>query len=123
MTDHWTRREFGMALGALSANAMLGGALPGKDSLPFKLGVITDEITQNFEQALDFIASFSLSYCELRQLWGRNIMSLSQAELDRAKQMTFPIVRTLNLLRHLFVNVLGGAGIFNLLPITYAFQP
>ena len=87
MTDHWTRREFGMALGALSANAMLGGALPGKDSLPFKLGVITDEITQNFEQALDFIASFSLSYCELRQLWGRNIMSLSQAELDRAKQM------------------------------------
>src|ERR1019366_1523162 len=87
MTDHWTRRKFGMALGALGANAMFGGALPGKDPMPFKLGVITDEITQNFDQALDFIASFSLSYCELRQLWGKNIMSLSQAELDRAKQI------------------------------------
>jgi hypothetical protein len=36
---------------------------------------------------------------------------------------TLPIVRTLNLLRHLIVIVLDGAGIFNLLPITYAFQP
>ena len=39
------------------------------------------------------------------------------------KKRTFPIVRTLNLLRHSFVIVLGGAGIFNLLPITYAFPP
>ena len=36
---------------------------------------------------------------------------------------TFPIVRTLNLLRHSFVIAYGGAGIFNLLSIAYAFQP
>lgn len=86
MADHWTRREFGMALGALSAGAMLGGAAPGKESLPFKLGVITDEITQDLDKALDFIGSYSLSYCELREIWGRNLMSLPQADLDRAKQ-------------------------------------
>jgi sugar phosphate isomerase/epimerase len=76
-----------MALGALSAGAMLGGAALGKDALPFKLGVITDEITQDLGPALDFIAHYSLSYCELRQLWGKNIMSLPQADLDRAKQI------------------------------------
>ena len=36
---------------------------------------------------------------------------------------TFPIVRVLNLLRQPVVIVFGGAGIFNLLAITYAFQP
>ena len=87
MADHWTRREFGMALGVLSASAMLGGAAPGKDPLPFKLGVITDEITQDLGQALDFIAHYSLSYCELRLLWGKNIMSLPPADLQRAKQI------------------------------------
>ena len=34
-----------------------------------------------------------------------------------------PIDRMLNLLRHPVVIVLGGAGIFNLLPIAYAFPP
>lgn len=33
------------------------------------------------------------------------------------------MVRLLNLLRHSVVIVLGGAGIFNLLSIDYAFQP
>jgi sugar phosphate isomerase/epimerase len=51
------------------------------------LGIITDEITQDLAQALDFIASYSLAYCELRELWGKNIMNLSPAELDRARQL------------------------------------
>ena len=33
------------------------------------------------------------------------------------------MVRVLNLLRQPFIIVLGGAGIFNLLAITYAFRP
>ena len=36
---------------------------------------------------------------------------------------TLPIVRVLNVLRHSITIVLGGAGIFNLLAIAYAFQP
>jgi sugar phosphate isomerase/epimerase len=76
-----------MALGALGAGAMLGGGAPGNEPLPFKLGVITDEVTQDLGQALDFIAHYSLSYCELRLLWGKNIMNLSQADLERAKQI------------------------------------
>jgi sugar phosphate isomerase/epimerase len=87
MEEHWTRRNFCLALGALGASATLGAAEPGKDSLPFKLGVITDEITQDLDKALDFIVSYSLSYCELRELWGRNIMTLPPSDLERAKQI------------------------------------
>lgn len=36
---------------------------------------------------------------------------------------TRPIVRVLNLLRQPIVIAFGGAGIFNLLSIAYAFQP
>ena len=38
-------------------------------------------------------------------------------------QRTLPIVRVLHILRHPIIIVLGGAGIFNLLPIAYAFPP
>jgi sugar phosphate isomerase/epimerase len=54
-------------------------------ALPFKLGIITDEITQDFEQALDFISHYSLEYCELRDLWKKNIMNLSKDELQRVR--------------------------------------
>ena len=87
MTEHWTRRKFCLALGTLSAGARLGRAEAGTGSLPFKLGVITDEIADDLGQALDFIVSYSLAYCELRDIWGRNIMNLSPAELDRAKRL------------------------------------
>ena len=55
---------------------------------------------------------FSLALC----LW-----VFRQAGLGGAR--TFPIVRALFLLRHLFVFVLGGTGMFNLFSIAYAFQP
>src|SRR5438477_4333885 len=53
----------------------------------FKLGIITDEISQDVAQALDFISSYSLGYCELRELWGKNIMNASAESLDRAKAL------------------------------------
>jgi sugar phosphate isomerase/epimerase len=87
MTTQSTRRNFCLALGAWSASALLSRAQRGKDSLPFKLGIITDEITQDLVQALDFIASYSLAYCELREIWGKNIMNLSPSELERARQL------------------------------------
>jgi L-ribulose-5-phosphate 3-epimerase len=53
----------------------------------FKLGIITDELTGELDQALDFISSYHLRYCELREVWGKNVMSLSQEDLDRAKKL------------------------------------
>ena len=87
MAAQWTRRKFCLTLGALRSGARLGRAEPGKDSLPFKLGVITDEISEDLGQALDFITGYALAYCELREIWDRNIVNLSPAELERAKNL------------------------------------
>ena len=54
---------------------------------PWKLGVISDEISQDFEQALAFLTHYSLKFCELRELWGKNIMNASREELERAKKL------------------------------------
>ncbi len=87
MGTRLTRRTFlGSALLAWPGIGLLRAAAPSS-AMGWKLGIITDEITENFEQALDFITHYSLGYCELRDLWKKNIMNLSQAELDRAKRL------------------------------------
>ncbi|HXJ97025.1 MAG TPA: sugar phosphate isomerase/epimerase family protein [Terriglobia bacterium] len=55
-------------------------------TLPFKLGIITDEISEDVDEALDFISGHSLRYCELREMWQKNIMNLTRTELDRVKE-------------------------------------
>lgn len=81
----WTRRTFmGAALAALPSVAYLKAAAASR-AMGWKLGIITDEITENFEEALDFISHYDLGYAELRDLWRKNIMNSSQADLDKAK--------------------------------------
>ena len=87
MGETLTRRDFlGAAL--LAAPAWGLSLAPGHAAprpLPFKLGVITDEISENLDEALDFLTAQSLSYCEVREMWDKNIMNLSPQELARAK--------------------------------------
>jgi len=87
MKELWTRRNFCWALGALGAAQTIGGAETGKGIATAKLGVITDEISQDLDKALEFCASYSLDYCELREIGGKNLMNLSSADLERAKQI------------------------------------
>ena len=89
MTWRLTRRRLlKTTLAAVpGALAVLSSPRPSFGAVPFKLGIITDEITQEFEQALDFISHYSLQYCELRDLWKKNIMNLSKDELQRAKDL------------------------------------
>jgi sugar phosphate isomerase/epimerase len=83
MKSKLTRRNLikGALAGASTLRLRAGGAAP------FKLGIITDEITGEFDQALDFISAHDLHFCELRDLWGMNLMSLDQDGLDRAKKL------------------------------------
>jgi sugar phosphate isomerase/epimerase len=69
----------GMAcrLGAVDANPAAGS----------KLGIISDELTDNLEDALEFISHYNLHWTELRVLWGKNIMGSPQGDLDRAKKL------------------------------------
>lgn len=79
------RREF-LASGA--AVAFLG-ALPAgaADVKQFKLGVITDEITQNFEQALLWVKGFGLERVELRFVWDKYVTDFTADDVKRAKDL------------------------------------
>jgi sugar phosphate isomerase/epimerase len=78
-----TRRDLcKSALAAGSAFRLRAG-----QTTAFKLGIITDELTGKLEEALPFLTSYHLQWCELRELWGKNIMNLPQEELGRAKKL------------------------------------
>ncbi len=89
MQDRWTRRAIlGASLAAWPGLTLAFSEAAGKTKpSAFKLGIITDEITEQLEPALDFISSYSLGYCELREIWGENIMNLSPPELERTKEL------------------------------------
>ncbi|HTZ47116.1 MAG TPA: sugar phosphate isomerase/epimerase family protein [Verrucomicrobiae bacterium] len=79
------RREF-VASGAAAA---LLGALPAgaADVKQFRLGVITDEITNDFERALLWAKGFGLNWVELRFVWGKYVMDLPPDDVKRAKDL------------------------------------
>jgi L-ribulose-5-phosphate 3-epimerase len=51
------------------------------------IGSITDEFSPDLAVALDAMAEIGMTGAELRVLWGKNIMDLTQDELARAKDM------------------------------------
>src|SRR5205085_2134410 len=55
--------------------------------LRLNLGIITDELTQDLGEALEFISSYGLRWCELREVWGKNVIGLPQPDLDRARDL------------------------------------
>ena len=87
MAPRWTRREFASTLAALG----LGFALPGfpqaGKAAPFNLGIITDEVGPDLEQALRFIVSSSIPCGELRTLGQKNIVTLALGEMHHARQL------------------------------------
>ena len=87
METGFTRRGFlGAALVAWPGMMFLA-ASGSSPVMGWKLGIIADEISEDFNQALDFITHYSLHYCELREMWRKNVMNLSQAQLDQAKKL------------------------------------
>ncbi len=81
-----TRRQF--LRGSLGAAPILAlaSSLSAQSlrRLSFRLGVITDEISDDLDVALDFISNYRLPGCELRDIWGKNIMYLSPQDLAAA---------------------------------------
>jgi sugar phosphate isomerase/epimerase len=50
-----------------------------------QLAAITDEISQDFEHALDVLREYDIQGAELRGLWGTNIADLTDAQAERAQ--------------------------------------
>ena len=49
----------------------------------FKLGVVTDEISDDLKEALEIAKSWGLKYIELHSVWGKNICDVDPATLSR----------------------------------------
>ena len=81
-----TRRDLFKGAAAAGALASLAAGEPDP-AHGFKLGIITDEISTNLDEAIDFIASYRLHFAELREIWGKNLMIAPQEDLDRAKKV------------------------------------
>jgi hypothetical protein len=77
-----SRRNFlagaGMVAGACATRPLFGMAAASQS--PFKVSVISDEISQDFDHACSVIANdFGLQWVELREMWGKNLQTSSDA--------------------------------------------
>ena len=85
-----TRRTLLTGLGLAGLHALMPLPLGHAEEkpvtqCPFRLAVINDEITQDFEKACQIVASdFKLRWIELRSMWDKNITALNDKEIADA---------------------------------------
>jgi sugar phosphate isomerase/epimerase len=85
-----SRRKFlgGLALAAAPIPTSIADLLAQQvsASCPFRLSVINDEISNDFDHACSVAANdFGLHWIELRSMWGKNVTDLNDDEVARAK--------------------------------------
>ena len=87
---HSSRRRF---IGASAAGVVAGAIAPhslfaAAANSPFKVAVINDEISQDFDHACHVIADeFGLQWIEMRGMWGKNIMDLTSDQLADSEKI------------------------------------
>ena len=86
-----SRREFLAGMGALAAVSLPGGALLARSHAmksPFRISVISDEITQDFGRACEIASrEFGMDWIELRGMWGKNLLKLDSKEVQEAQRL------------------------------------
>jgi len=98
MSWRFSRRRFvgGLAVTGLAATMpgrLLGESAPSysptdASKSPFRVAVITDEITQDFGRALEIVSQdFGLQWVELRGLWNKNLLKLDDKEIGEARDL------------------------------------
>jgi sugar phosphate isomerase/epimerase len=82
-----SRRQFvGSAAGLVASFSLPVRAWAAGSN--FKIAVISDEISQDFDHACSVIANdFGLHWVELREIWGKNLQTVSDAEIVEAQKI------------------------------------
>lgn len=81
------RRNFLLSATAAGAAYPLRGWAARLQS-PFRISVINDEISQDFDHACSVAANdFGMSWIELRSMWGKNVTELSDDQVADAKKI------------------------------------
>jgi len=94
MRSQLSRREFLAGLGVAAAGVASSSKafpMPAPSDLsksPFKIGVINDEISQDFGRACEVASKqFGMQWMELRGMWKKNIVNLDEKEVAEAKRI------------------------------------
>ena len=70
------------------SSAARSAAASTASTCPFRLAVINDEITQDFEKACQIVSGdFGLEWIELRSMWNKNVTELDAKQLDDARKI------------------------------------
>jgi L-ribulose-5-phosphate 3-epimerase len=87
----YTRRTVLAGLGLAGVEAAMPTSLTAgmnARACPFRLAVINDEITQDFEKACEIVSGeFGLQWIELRSMWNKNVTALNEKELGEAREI------------------------------------
>jgi sugar phosphate isomerase/epimerase len=87
-TMPFSRRAFLMGAGAAAVTAHPVTSFAQASGSPFKIAVINDEISPDFDHACHVVSQdFGLHWIELRSMWGKNLIALDAAEVDKAKEI------------------------------------
>lgn len=79
-----SRRKF--LAGAAAAASGLAFTRWARAACPFRIAVINDEISQDFDHSCSVVArDFGLQWIELRGMWGKNLTDLPDVDLERAR--------------------------------------
>jgi L-ribulose-5-phosphate 3-epimerase len=71
-----------------AASSLLEPATLDANPCPFRLAVINDEITQDFEKACQIVSGdFGLHWIELRSMWDKNVTELDAKQIEEAKKI------------------------------------
>jgi sugar phosphate isomerase/epimerase len=82
-----SRRQFAGLSVATAASSLLPLRAWAAGS-KFKIGVISDEVSEDFDHACYVISKqFGLHWVELREIWGKNLQTVSDEEIARAQKI------------------------------------
>lgn len=85
---HLSRRTFLAGAGAAAACTALPRAARAAGTSPFRVAVIADEISPDFDHACSIIANeFGLHWVELRSLWGKNLQECGDDKFAEAEKI------------------------------------
>jgi len=71
-----------------AASSLVEPSSMDRGTCPFRLAVINDEITQDFEKACQIVSGdFGLHWIELRSMWNKNVTELDAKQIEDTRKL------------------------------------
>src|SRR5437868_15410796 len=89
MSPPVSRREFVAGFTVAAASSVFSGTSRAADltKSPFRISVINDEISQDFERACSVASEFGMAWIELRGMWNKNVLDLDVQEISESERL------------------------------------